>query len=136
MIVRKDYNAPEEKVEVSDSATIFYYANYNVVFYGTWENMEESCSFTNSGSIQCHIKCLKFLPITNDKSTVVMPSLRKKNGKYTDWDYYVNRSVYRNLQYLQEEWKEKYEKEEEQVLQKIQKARKVENAFDGLELDA
>ena len=130
MIIKKDHNAPKEKVVVDDSATIFYYADYNVVFYGTWENMEESCSFSDSGSIQCHIKCLKFLPITTDKSTVEMPSLRK-DGTYVDWDYYVNRCVYRNLQYLQEEWK----KEEEETLRKLQKVRKVVSVFDGLELD-
>ena len=130
MIVKKNCNAPSKKEETADPGEIFYYVDGNVVFFATWEIIDDvSCSYMDSGSVQCYIKRIRFLPITNDKSTVVIPSLRK-DGTPIDWDYYVDRSVYRELQCLQKE-KEEKEGEWEEELKKV---KKIQNAFDRMEV--
>ena len=133
MIVKKNCNAPSKKKETANSGEIFYYVDDNVVFFATWEIIDDaSCSYMDSGSVQCHIKCISFLPIINDKSTVVIPSLRK-DGTPIDWDYYVDRSVYRELQCLQKEWEEK-EEEEKEWEEELKKVKKIQNAFDRMEV--
>lgn len=127
MIVRKNCMPPSKRITDFKSDVIFHYINDNVVFYAS--------SDMGGCSLQCHIKYLKFKQIKSTETSptyiVVMPTLieKQKNKKYKDHHYCVAKSVHRELQRLQQEWKKKKELNESE-LQKI----KVRNALDGLEV--